>query len=99
MDETHVEEEDWLVTIDVKSLYTSIPHDRGIETACRYLDIYYDRPRLTETMRCLMGHILRDNVFQFEGEYFAQVKGTAMGTKMAPAYMHAYLWPEWKKTS
>ena len=33
-----------------------------------------------------MGHILRNNVFEFDGNYFAQAKGTAMGTKMAPAY-------------
>ena len=75
MDETRVEKDDWLVTIDVKSLYTSIPHDRGIEAVCRYMDSYYDQPRLTENMRCLMGHISHDNVFEFDGEYFAQVKG------------------------
>ena len=91
MNETHVEAQDWLVTIDVKSLYTRIPHDRGIDTACRYLDVHYQRPQLTETMRCLMGHILRNNVFEFDGQYFAQIKGTAMGSKMAPAYAGLFM--------
>ena len=30
--------------------------------------------------------ILERNVFYFDGEYYRQKKGTAMGTKMAPTY-------------
>ena len=32
-----------------------------------------------------MTHVLEDNVFEFNGAFFTQIKGTAMGTKMAPA--------------
>ena len=38
-----------------------------------------------------MGHILHNNVFEFNDHYFAQVKGTAMGTKMAPAYAGLFM--------
>ena len=45
---------------------------------------------ISET-RCLMGHILHNNVFEFNDHYFAQVKGTTMGTKMAPAYAGLFM--------
>ena len=89
INQTPIREEDLLVTIDVKSLYTSIPHDRGIETACRYLDSHYDNQRLTETMECLMKHILHN--IEFNEHHFAQVKGTATGTRMAPAYAGLFM--------
>ena len=38
-----------------------------------------------------MEHILRNNVFEFNDNYFAQVKGTAMGTKIAPAYAGLFM--------
>ena len=38
-----------------------------------------------------MTHILEDNVFEFNGAFFRQVKGTAMGTKMAPAYAGLFM--------
>ena len=30
--------------------------------------------------------VLKKNVFEFNGDYFLQLQGTAMGTKVAPAY-------------
>ena len=35
--------------------------------------------------------ILCNNVFQFNGQYYIQLKGTAMGTKMAPTYANLFL--------
>ena len=34
---------------------------------------------------------LSNNVFQFNGQYYIQLKGTAMGTKMAPTYANLFL--------
>ena len=42
-------------------------------------------------MACLMRHILHNNIFEFNGHHFAQVKGTAMGTRMAPAYAGLFM--------
>ena len=38
-----------------------------------------------------MGHILHNNIFEFNEHHFAQVKGTAMGTRMAPAYAGLFM--------
>ena len=35
--------------------------------------------------------ILENNVFQFDSKHFKQIKGTAMGTKMAPSYANLVL--------
>ena len=34
----------------------------------------------------LMSLILKHNVFEFDEKFYLQIQGTAMGTKMAPAY-------------
>ena len=45
-----------------------------------------------------MQHILRDNVFEFDGEMFREVNGMAMSTRMAVACA-GLLWPISKNDS
>lgn len=76
-----------LVTIDVKSLYLNIPHDEGIDAASARLhnssrSIPFPRS-VTEEM---LNIILKQNSFEFNGTMYSQVRGTAMGTRMAPSY-------------
>ncbi len=84
-----------LVTIDVKSLYLNIPHKEGIESVINRL--YHNNPNSEEvaipagTMKDLLNIVLTKNYFQFAGEMFHQVQGTAMGTKMAPAYANTFM--------
>ena len=33
-----------------------------------------------------MDIVLKNNIFEFNGNFYLQIQGTAMGTKMAPAY-------------
>ena len=35
--------------------------------------------------------VLQNNVFEFNEEYYLQIQGTAMGTKMAPAYANLFM--------
>nr|XP_022316718.1 uncharacterized protein LOC111120285 [Crassostrea virginica] len=80
-----------LVTMDVTSLYTNIPHDEGIE-ACREV---WDRRSIqvpsTESLTKLLEHVLKCNNFMFNGEHYLQINGTAMGTKMAPSYANIFM--------
>ena len=84
-----------LVSADVVSLYTNIPHDEGIE-AC----IYYTKrfknvlPQFTPNeriLRTLLLFILENNYFEFLDQMFLQLIGTAMGTKAAPPYASLFL--------
>ncbi|XP_071145079.1 uncharacterized protein [Mytilus edulis] len=80
-----------LVSLDVTSLYTNIPHDEGIE-ACR--EVWNSRNTLhppTECLIQLLTLVLKCNNFTFNGEHFLQVNGTAMGTKMAPSYANIFM--------
>src|SRR5690606_18910758 len=75
-----------LCTLDVSSLYTNIPTDEGIEAT---LEAY---ARLHDSAKPLDSHFLRkaleltlmNNCFEFNNEFYLQINGTAMGTKVAP---------------
>ena len=85
----------YLCTIDVKSLYTNIPHKEGIN-ACLYyitknresLPKYTPNNRIVET---LLLFVLENIFFVFEEKLYHQRFGTAMGTKMAPPYATLFL--------
>ena len=78
-----------LISVDVVSLYTNIPHDLGISAITFWLEnkpnIVQDRfskEFILETVKI----ILERNVSYFDGKFYRQKRGTAMGTKMAPTY-------------
>ena len=89
-----VEPDTILVTIDVKSLYTCIPHQEDIE-ACREalhstLESNPTRPDVNVLM-CLLEIVLKNNAFEFNNKFYKQLQGTAMGTKLAPAYANIFM--------
>ena len=78
-----------LVTFDVINLYTNIPHNLGLEAVAFWLE------KASGKIDCRFSHafileslelILNRNVFYFDGKYYIQKKGTAMGSKVAPTY-------------
>ena len=84
-----------MATIDVKSLYLNIPHEEGIKAVLNRL--YHnnkdreDVPIPPETMKDLLSIVLTKNYFQFADQMYHQIQGTAMGTKMAPAYANIFM--------
>ena len=82
----------FLVTLDVSSFYSNIPHKDGIE-ACEYFmskngcasrDSVQGISKLIEL-------VLTKNHFQFNDEDYIQRLGTAMGTRMAPSYASLFM--------
>lgn len=78
-----------MVSFDVVSLYSNIPHDLGLEAISYWLDNHpelipnrFTKEFIIEGIRI----ILENNNFSFNGIFYKQTKGTAMGTKMAPTY-------------
>ena len=84
-----MKEETLLASFDVESLYTNIPHELGIEAINYWLDKYPQeiQNRLSKEF-ILEGKelILKTNSFYFDGTFYRQIKGSAMGTKFAPSY-------------
>ena len=78
-----------LTSFDVSNLYTSIPHPLGLE-AVRYW-VEKHRGMINERFKTdfiikAIHLVLEENTFNFDGKTYRQIKGTAMGTKVAPSY-------------
>jgi len=84
-DETH------LVSMDVTSLYTNIPHHDGIEACKEVWEQRVTKEPPTEILVELLTLILKSNNFEFNGDHYLQIQGTAMGTKMAPSYANIFM--------
>ena len=82
-----------LVTLDVASLYTNIPNTEGCQAALYSLNASRD-PRArpdNHYLLQLLEKVLTCNNFDFDGNHYLQVGGTAMGTKVAPAYANTFM--------
>ena len=78
-----------LFTFDVKSLYTNIPHEYGLEAMNYWMDKHQDsiNPRFSKVFILeSVKFILKNNTFKFNDEYFLQLVGKATGTDMIPTY-------------
>ena len=80
-----------LVTFDVSSLYTNIPHKEGEEACRHFLNTCPLNSIPTERICDLIRMILGMNNFSFNGQHFLQTHGTAMGTRMAPSYANLFM--------
>ena len=78
-----------LLSYDVVGLYTSIPHNLGIEAIDYWIDKRNDLIPARFTKNFILESvkfILEKNKFLFDNVMYKQVSGTAMGTKFAPPY-------------
>ncbi|XP_070549126.1 uncharacterized protein [Ptychodera flava] len=75
-----------LVTMDVVSLYTNIPHSYGIQAVKEMIEENNTITVNPELICEMLQFILTKNYFEFNGQYYLQICGTAMGSKVAPSY-------------
>ena len=75
-------------------MYTNIPTEDGINTALQAIENQENKDLLclpTSWLKKLLELILYKNVFRFNDKFYIQKQGTAMGTKMAPAYANIFM--------
>ena len=83
---------DWLVTGDVTSLYTNMNIDRTIRIVKETLSKNPGGPgRPDKEILELLELTMKNNDFQFNGQCFLQICGTAMGKIYAPSLANLYL--------
>ena len=77
-----------LVTADVTSLYTNIPHEEGIAAVIHFMEEY---KHLLPTncppphiVRIILDFILKHSTFKFMDTHIHQILGTSMGIRMTP---------------
>ncbi|KAJ8030592.1 Neutral cholesterol ester hydrolase 1 [Holothuria leucospilota] len=75
-----------MFTIDVKSMYPSMPRSLGVEAVKRALEERETKIPSTENILRCLDICLRENNFEFNGRHFTQIHGTSIGPKMAPGY-------------
>ena len=83
-----------MVTINVKSLYTNIPHDEGITA---YLAAFINLERINsqqppaEILTNLLEIVQKNNTFEFDNKCYKQLYSMAMETKLASAYANTFM--------
>jgi hypothetical protein len=82
-----------LVTMDVSSLYTNIPNNEGLRAVAKILRASrnpIDNPT-NQSVLHLLKLVLELNNFEFNGQHYSQVGGTAMGTRVAPSFANLFM--------
>lgn len=83
-----------LVTLDVSALYTNIPHAEGIQAVRQMMRTHRTWVRgdlHANTIATLLRMVLEFNNFEFNGQHYLQVGGTAMGTRVAPTFANLFM--------
>ena len=75
-----------ICTADVKSLYTNICHQEGLQACQQALETRQIKDPPTQDLVRMMELVLTLNNFQFDGQFYVQLSGTAMGTPAAVSY-------------
>lgn len=87
-----------LFTIDIDSLYTNIGIKEGLQAIKNAFLKQRNINRPDKELLQLLEINLTKNDFQFNDEWFLQIKGTAMGKKFAPAYANIFM-AEWETSA
>jgi len=87
----------FLFSLDVESLYTNIETPLCLKAVRDCFARFPDASRPEGAILELLELSLTRNDFEFEGQYFLQIKGTAMGKRFAPAYANIYM-AQWEET-
>ena len=77
----------FLFTMDVKSLYTVIPDDGGVQALAYFFDQRTVKEPSTHTLVRLAELVLTLNAFFFDDQHYRQIGGVAMGSRMGPNYV------------
>ncbi|XP_047138241.1 uncharacterized protein LOC124814495 isoform X1 [Hydra vulgaris] len=78
-----------ILTCDIVNLYTSIPHDLGLQALKFWVEKHKNliaERFTTDFIIDSASFILKNNNFYFDNQLFRQITATAMGTDFAPDY-------------
>ena len=77
--------------MDITSLYTVIPNNKGLQALKYFFNQRPIKRTSSETLLRLAELILTLNCFSFGDNYYKQINGVAMGTKMGPSYANLFV--------
>ena len=81
-----------MVSFDIESLFTNIPLNECIDLAVKYISEGNPGLKLKATeLRNLFSLATTGTHFLFNGEFFEQVDGVAMGSPLAPVLANLFM--------
>ena len=85
-------EDKFIFTMDITSLYIAIPNGKGLLALKHFFDYaLLSREPSSETLLRLAELVLTLNGFLFADNYYKQISGVAIGTKMGPSYANLFV--------
>jgi len=96
----HVQDNTILVTLDVSSMYTNIPHHEGVRNVCDFYEETLEnwntnltgiKPIPVSKLKLLMEFILKNCQFSFGERMYLQIQGTTMGAKFSVRYANIFM--------
>ena len=92
LNSTHNFDNHTIITIDVVDMYNSIPHADGVAACKDALQKHSSfTKRQIDLILELISLVLTNNCFSFQGKFYRQIRGTAMGSPFAPAYANIFM--------
>ena len=86
-----ISEDTYMVTLDVKSLYTNIDNEEGLRVLEEELEKRSVKNTPSFAIALLMKLVLILNNFVFNGVNYLQKMGVAMGTRSAPNFSNVFM--------
>jgi hypothetical protein len=80
-----------LSTADVESLYTSIPVEDALEALAHTLREQRIDDKESARIKFAVRFVLGNNYLTFDGKFYKQIKGLAMGTPLAPPIANIFM--------
>ena len=78
-------------SIDIKSFYTNILVREGIEAFRKTLEETSNLSIPVDYLIKLLKLVMESNIFTFDNEFWIQLIGTSMGTRVAPTYANLFM--------
>ncbi|CAF4392178.1 unnamed protein product [Rotaria sp. Silwood2] len=92
--ESNINQETLFCTIDVVDLYTMIPQIEGVLSLKKMLD-YLNLKQIgglkIETIVRLSRFVMQNNYFSYDGQYYHQIRGGAMGSPLTLTISNCYM--------
>ena len=90
-----VEEDECIMSYDVTALFTSIPIDTTINIIKKQLeddkDLHSSTNMTIKHICCLLEFCLKNTYFKFNGEFYEQKEGAAMGSPISPVVANLFM--------
>lgn len=80
-----------LCGIDVEAMYTNIDIEEGVKCVKNILVRLGCPPNHTKYYCELLTWVLKNSFFKYQNTWYHQIRGTAMGTNLAPMYANLFL--------